>query len=97
MLKPLPGGGYELRLYIQPGASRDQLVGLHDGAIKIAIKAPPVEGKANAYLQQLLADWFGVRKNQLQLIRGELNRQKTWHVSPPCQLPAEFSPYLESS
>lgn len=96
MLLKRASGELELHLYIQPGASKDQLVGLHNGAIKIAIKAPPVDGKANAHLQKLLAQWFLVRKNQLHLIRGELNRQKTWRLTPPYQIPPSFAPYLET-
>ncbi|MGL4457847.1 MAG: DUF167 family protein, partial [Plesiomonas shigelloides] len=39
-----------LRLYIQPKASRDQIVGLHGDELKVAITAPPVDGQANAHL-----------------------------------------------
>ncbi|MDW3203647.1 DUF167 family protein, partial [Vibrio sp. 1865] len=39
-----------LKLYIQPKASRDKIVGLHGEELKIAITAPPVDGKANAHL-----------------------------------------------
>jgi len=97
VLKRLDTGVLELRLYVQPGASRDQVIGLHDGMVKIAIKAPPVEGKANLYLQAYLASLFQVRKNQLQLYKGELNRQKTWRVSAPYTIPDLLLPYLEES
>ena len=42
--------GIRLRIFLQPKASRDQIVGLHDGELKIVITAPPVDGAANAHL-----------------------------------------------
>ena len=41
--------GLRLRIFLQPKASRDQIVGLHDNELKITITAPPVEGAANAH------------------------------------------------
>lgn len=47
--------GLVLRLYIQPKASRDSIVGLHGDELKVAITAPPVDGQANAHLVKFLA------------------------------------------
>ncbi len=44
-----------LKLYIQPKASRDKIVGLHGEELKIAITAPPVDGKANAHLTKFFS------------------------------------------
>lgn len=41
--------GLVLRLYIQPKASRDSIVGVHGDELKVAITAPPVDGRANAH------------------------------------------------
>ncbi len=41
--------GLVLRLYIQPKASRDSIVGVHGDELKVAITAPPVDGQANAH------------------------------------------------
>lgn len=79
-----------LQLHVQPKASRDQFAGLHGDAIKLAVTAPPVDGKANQHIQKLLALWFGVSKQQVQLERGDLSRQKQWRISRPKQLPAEL-------
>lgn len=58
----LVGEDLLLRVYIQPKASRDNIVGLHGDEIKIAITAPPVDGKANAYLTKYLAKLCKVPK-----------------------------------
>ncbi len=79
-----------LQLHVQPKASRDQFAGLHGDAIKLAVTAPPVDGKANQHIQKLLALWFGVSKQQVQLERGDLSRQKQWRIIQPKQQPAEL-------
>ncbi len=43
-------GGVELSVLVQPRASRTKVVGEHDGRLKIALSAPPVDGEANAAL-----------------------------------------------
>lgn len=78
----------ELVLHVQPKASRDQFVGLHGDALKLAITAPPVDGKANAYIIKLLASWFEVPKASVELVRGELSRHKTVRIAQPTRLPA---------
>ncbi len=57
--------GLVLRLYIQPKASRDSIVGVHGDKLKVAITAPPVDGQANAHLVKFLAKQFRVAKSQV--------------------------------
>ncbi|WP_348732655.1 DUF167 family protein [Rheinheimera texasensis] len=85
------GTDLQLQLYIQPKASRDQVVGLHCNAIKLAITAPPVDGKANAHVLKLLAQWFAVAKSQVELQRGELSRHKQLLIRAPEQIPPAFA------
>ncbi len=57
-------GDLLLFVYLQPKASRDQIIGLHGNELKIAITAPPIDGKANAHLSKYLAKackWQKVR------------------------------------
>jgi uncharacterized protein (TIGR00251 family) len=68
-----------LECHLQPAARSDRL--------KIRLTAPPVEGKANAYLMAFLAKAFGVSKSQVSLISGELNRQKRVRICSPKKLP----------
>jgi len=84
-----------LALYIQPKASRDQVVGLHGTEIKLAITAPPVDGKANAHILHLLAKLFKVSKSQVSLHKGELSRHKQVLITAPFVIPAEFLAFVQ--
>ena len=81
------GQNLQLKLYIQPKASRDSWLGLHGDELKIAITAPPVDGKANTHLQKFLAKSFAVAKSQVLIEKGELGRHKTVTILAPRQLP----------
>lgn len=69
-----------LALYIQPKASRNRIVGLHDGALKLAITAPPVDGKANAAVVAFLAAVLGVASKDIAITRGHSSRRKEFAV-----------------
>ena len=83
-----------LRLYIQPKASRDKIVGLHGDEIKIAITAPPVDGKANSHLSKYLAKQFKVAKGQIIIEKGELGRHKQVRIIQPMMIPALINELL---
>lgn len=78
----LKGGGTGIKILAQPNAKKSQIVGLHDGMIKIALAAPPVEGKANKCLIAFLASYFEVKKRDVVLISGENSRKKVCVVTP---------------
>lgn len=88
--------GLLLRLYIQPKAHRDSLVGLHGDELKVAITAPPVDGKANSHLIKFLAKQFRVTKNQVVLMKGETSRHKQIKIIDPQQIPADVAALTES-
>ncbi|MFL6374956.1 MAG: DUF167 domain-containing protein [Pyrinomonadaceae bacterium] len=69
---------YELQLTVRvvPRASKSEIVGLHDGALKVRIAAPPVDGVANAELVKLLAKAFGIAKAGVEIISGESSKTK---------------------
>jgi uncharacterized protein len=83
-----------LQLYIQPKASRDQLVGLHGDELKVAITAPPIDGKANAHLTKYLAKVFRVAKGDVAILKGEFGRHKQVAISSPKVLPDELAALL---
>lgn len=68
--------GATLAVRAQPGARRTGVVGTHSGALKVAVSAPPEDGRANAAVLEALKDWLGVRRSQLDLISGHANRNK---------------------
>jgi uncharacterized protein (TIGR00251 family) len=68
--------GALLDLAVIPNAKRSQLAGLHDGALRVRLAAPPVDGAANEALQRWLADEVGLPKSQVQLLRGASGRRK---------------------
>lgn len=73
-------GGVRLHLFIQPQASKNEVIGEHNGELKIKIKAPPIEGKANTEVIAFMAKLFGVAKREVTLIRGEQSRHKTVEI-----------------
>lgn len=86
--------GLVIRFYIQPKASRDQVVGLHGDEVKIAITAPPVDGQANAYLVKYLAKQFRVAKGAVTIEKGELGRHKQIRIVNPQHIPTEIAALL---
>lgn len=66
----------ELEIYVQPGAKKTAISGKHDGRLKVCLKASPVDGKANQELITFLADFLKLRKQDIQIVRGEKSRFK---------------------
>ncbi|NYU08716.1 MULTISPECIES: DUF167 family protein YggU [Leclercia] len=87
--------GLVLRLYIQPKASRDTIIGLHGDEVKVAITAPPVDGQANAHLVKYLAKQFRVAKSQVLIEKGELGRHKQVKILHPQQIPTEVAALIQ--
>ncbi|MEZ6141848.1 MAG: DUF167 domain-containing protein [Zavarzinella sp.] len=72
--------GCRLSVRAQPGAKRNAVVGIHGGALKIAVTAPPTDGKANAALESFLASILEVRPHQVRLVAGATNRNKQFEL-----------------
>ncbi|MCC2617559.1 DUF167 family protein [Aestuariibacter halophilus] len=85
-----------LRCYVQPKASRDAWVGLHGNELKVAITAPPVDGKANQHLCKFIAKQFGVSKSAVSVVKGHTSRHKTLSVTGISRLPDPLSKILSS-
>jgi uncharacterized protein (TIGR00251 family) len=70
-----------LSLRVQPGAKRTALVArLASGEWKVAVSAPPVDGRANDAVVELVSDLLGVRSSQVTLVRGASARRKVVEV-----------------
>ena len=76
--------GVTLAVRAQPGAKKTAITGVYgEGAaaqLKIAVQAPPVEGKANVALASFLADFFSLSRNRVELLAGELSRSKVFFL-----------------
>lgn len=68
--------GVNIRFFIQPKSSKNEIIGPHNGAIKIKLTSPPVDGQANAGLIEFLAKLFKTAKRNVVLVKGETSRQK---------------------
>lgn len=68
--------GVELRVYVQPRASRDQLAGVQGDALKLRLAAPPVDGAANAACCAFFAKLCKLTRSQVVLVAGEASRHK---------------------
>jgi uncharacterized protein (TIGR00251 family) len=63
-------------VYVQPRASRTAPIGMHDGHLKIALAAPPVDGAANKALCKALATWLGCARRDIAILSGDTSRRK---------------------
>jgi len=72
--------GATFRVKVQPGASKDEIVGVQGDALKIKINAPPLKGKANKALIDFLAKELAVKKSQIEILSGHTSRIKTIKV-----------------
>lgn len=79
-----------LAVSVSPNARRTQANGLHDGALRVRLAAPPVDGKANELLVTWIADELGLPRRAVRLVRGELSRRKWLAVDAPQDLLARW-------
>ncbi len=70
--------GVLVRLRVSPGARKNALKGLYGGdAVKLAVAAPPVDGKANDEVERFLASLLGVRASDVTVVHGASSRDKS--------------------
>ena len=60
----------------QPGARRNAIVGAHNGALKVAVSAPPEKGKANDAVADVLCAALQLKRSQVELLAGPASRDK---------------------
>jgi uncharacterized protein (TIGR00251 family) len=65
-----------LRFHVVPNAKENEVVGRHGVAIKVKLRAPAVEGKANAALRSFLAEELNISASRITLTRGQKSREK---------------------
>ncbi len=81
--------GCVLRVRAQPGARKTAVIGEHGGALKLAVTAPPEDGRANDALVELLRNLLGLKRSEIELISGATSRDKRFlirHISREAML-----------
>ena len=76
-----PSASATLTIRIQPRASRNGIVMMEDGSLKIRLTAPPVDGAANEALIKFLAETLVVSKSQVQIVTGHSAREKIIRIN----------------
>lgn len=80
-LDPRPGDGFcLLRVRVTPKASRNEVIGVAEGALRLRIHAPPVDGAANDETRDYLAKLLGRPRSSVSLERGASNRDKVFRI-----------------
>jgi uncharacterized protein (TIGR00251 family) len=79
-----------LTLRVQPRASVDALGEPIDDALRVRLRAPPVDGKANAKLAAFLAKTFDVPRRQVTILCGAHSHSKVLRIESPGRLPASI-------
>lgn len=78
------GDGVTLAVRAQPGAKKTAVIGIYGegdtAQLKIAVQAPPIDGRANAALVEFLAEAFAVPKAGVELVSGESSRSKVFRL-----------------
>ena len=73
---PAKSGGWRICLWVQPGAKKTGLAGMHGDYLKIRLRAPAVDNKANNALMEYVAELLGMKTSQVVMESGHASRQK---------------------
>jgi hypothetical protein len=75
------GGALVVDVVVQPRAARARVGPAVGDRLRVAVTAPPVDGKANAAVIEALAEAFAVRRADVRILRGESGRRKTVSIA----------------
>ena len=73
--------GCTLPVRVHPGARRNAITGIHDGALKVSLTTPPTDGRANQALIAFLAAELHIPRARVILLTGAASRTKTLRIS----------------
>ncbi len=80
-----------LSVRVVPRASKNAIQGLMGDALKVRIQAPPIEGKANAYLVKFLSKQWNIPRRDIEILSGQAGRNKRLRIlNPPDELRKEL-------
>jgi uncharacterized protein len=72
--------GLTVRLHVLPRAKRSEIAGLHNGALKLKVTAPPVDDAANRAIVEFFSELLGVSKSNLKILSGNKSREKVLQI-----------------
>ena len=72
--------GITLKCYVKPKAKRNQIKGVREGALAVALNTPPLEGRANRELIKFIASALNVPPSRITLLQGERSRNKVLFI-----------------
>jgi uncharacterized protein (TIGR00251 family) len=92
------GDGCLIRVKVAPRGSSDAVLGAAEGALRIRLTAPPVDGAANAAARDFLAGLLGVSRSAVSLIRGPAARAKVFRAAglAPDAVRERLAPHLRT-
>lgn len=76
----MEGSKTNIRVKVLPRSSKNQIVGQENGTFKVKLTAPPVEGKANKALIDLLTKRLGLPKENAEIVSGKRSRLKSVRI-----------------
>lgn len=68
--------GLDVTIRVKPRASKSRVLGERNGALEVAVAAPPVDGEANAELARTLATFFDLATSRVQIVSGKTGKNK---------------------
>ena len=83
LLRALSAQSCALEVRAQPGAKRGGRIRERDGKLELSVRAPARDGRANAELVEVLADALGLKRSEVEILRGERGRTKQVAVALP--------------
>ena len=72
--------GLHVRLHVQPRAKRCEIAGLHSGALKVKVTAPPVDDAANRAIIDFFSELLHISKSSLCILAGLKSREKILQI-----------------
>ena len=72
--------GLTVRLHVLPRAKRSEIAGLHNGALKVKVMAPPVDDAANRAIIEFFSELLGISKSNLKILAGTKSREKVLQI-----------------
>jgi uncharacterized protein (TIGR00251 family) len=70
-----------IKIKVEPRSSKSGVVGLYGDALKVKLTSPPVEGKANKELVEVLAKECGIRKSDVEIVSGKSSKNKLVRIA----------------